>query len=250
MGNRPLNATDPTGLEIICCSGGGDGGGGYCDASYENCDPGCDPVFGCGGGPGGPPPGYPPPPGNPPGNPPPPQRTGGVWPGNETTGLPTGLNISPLQGLGEVLGLLPGLGCGDTSGFVGNGDSSDPGSSFSCAFVSGPPSDISIWKKIKIAAELAAIVAVTTAGGVTKEFLSCNRTSLQPTNAHCEFKCQSKFDVDIGDYAYDWIGMGELTRACGPIVNCPNWVQVNTNHIQLFIGIGLDLGGSVTRCIP
>ena len=114
VGNRPLNATDPTGLEIICCSGGGDGGGGgYCPPEYENCDPGCDPVLGRGGGPGGPPPGYPPPPGNPPGNPPPPQRTGGVWPGNQTPGLPGGLNQSPLS-LSDLLGFTPGwpgLGC-------------------------------------------------------------------------------------------------------------------------------------------
>jgi hypothetical protein len=35
-----------------------------------------------------------------------------VWPGNETLGLPQGLNMSPL-GLGSLLGLAPGTQCGD-----------------------------------------------------------------------------------------------------------------------------------------
>jgi len=50
------------------------------------------------------------------------QRTGGVWPGDQTTGLPPGLNTSPLSTLQSLLGLLPGIACrgmGGGSGFIG-----------------------------------------------------------------------------------------------------------------------------------
>lgn len=43
-------------------------------------------------------------------------NAGGVWPGNETTGLPAGLNQSPLSSLASLLGLLPGTGCGGNGG--------------------------------------------------------------------------------------------------------------------------------------
>jgi hypothetical protein len=45
-------------------------------------------------------------------------RRGGVWPNNETLGLPGGLNAQPLGSLRDLFGLLPNLGCGD---FVGCG---------------------------------------------------------------------------------------------------------------------------------
>ncbi len=128
VGNRPLSNRDPLGTDLeYCdpddpsCGGGGGGGWGYCPPEYENCDP-CDPVFGCGGPPGGGGGGG----GNPGGGGPPPtnpiQSTGGVWPNNETTGLPTGLNQSPLSSLAGLLGLLPGIDCGGMgggSGFIG-----------------------------------------------------------------------------------------------------------------------------------
>jgi RHS repeat-associated protein len=121
VGNRPLAATDPSGLfclEDDCGSGFGGGGGGdpnpcdFGDDPYCGSGP-CDVIFdpfcgtppGGGGGGGG---GWGP---TGPGGAPP-QRTGGVWANNETLGLPTGLNVSPL-GLGSLLGLSPGTGCGD-----------------------------------------------------------------------------------------------------------------------------------------
>ena len=122
VANRATNLTDPLGLLIAYpCFGDGPcvgGGGGGCDPDFDPycCDPIVDPL--CddpgsgGGGPGG---GGNPGDGPGPGPAPPPQRTGGVWPDNETLGLPTGLNTSPL-GAGDLFGLLPSLGCGD-SGF-------------------------------------------------------------------------------------------------------------------------------------
>jgi RHS repeat-associated protein len=116
VGNRPLNAVDSQGLFIEVCDPnldpfcGGGGGGGGCDPVF-GC--GCDPVFGCpcdpnfdptcGGG--GPPPIFWVGPGTP-------LREGGVWPGNETTGLPSGLGASPM-GFGDLLGLSPGTQCPD-----------------------------------------------------------------------------------------------------------------------------------------
>jgi RHS repeat-associated protein len=114
-GNRPLNSIDALGLlRTPClfddCGGGGGGGGPSCDPSDPTCiggcdiffDPFCNPTGGGGGGGGA---------GGGGSQPAPPQRTGGVWPGNETTGLPSGLGTSPLS-VTNLLGLLPGLGCG------------------------------------------------------------------------------------------------------------------------------------------
>jgi RHS repeat-associated protein len=116
VGNRPLSNVDPLGLDLIApCdpdvdpSCGGGGGGGYCPPEFESCDPGCDPELSCGG---------PPPPGGPGGGGPPPpssavggERKGGVWPNNQTLGLPA-ISTSPLS-LGDLLGLSPGTECGD-----------------------------------------------------------------------------------------------------------------------------------------
>jgi RHS repeat-associated protein len=121
VGNRPLGAVDPLGLypfqpggppcdpSVDSCGGGpGSGGCEPDDPSCTPCEPGIDP--GC--GPSGPPRPNPPPP-RPPGGAPGPVtgtlRQGGVWPDNETLGLP-GLDTSPLSS-GDLLELLPGLGC-------------------------------------------------------------------------------------------------------------------------------------------
>ena len=70
----------------LCSPNPGDGGGGGGSGSG-----------GGGGGGGG-------------GSPAPPQRTGGVWPNNETLGLPGGLNAQPFGNLNNFFGLLPNLG--------------------------------------------------------------------------------------------------------------------------------------------
>lgn len=64
VANGPLTFVDPLGLDLAepCflddCGGDGGGGYGYCPPERENCDPGCDPIFGCdpGGYGGGAPP--------------------------------------------------------------------------------------------------------------------------------------------------------------------------------------------------
>jgi RHS repeat-associated protein len=107
VGNRPLQNTDPLGLDdqncspqdLFC----------FCPVDYW-CDPG-----GGGGGGGG---------GNPRGG----GRTGGVWPNNQTLGLPGGLGDSPFN-LGSLLGLSPGTQCGDFTGCDSLG-TSDPFSTF------------------------------------------------------------------------------------------------------------------------
>jgi hypothetical protein len=107
VGNRPLNSSDPLGLFDLPCDWG-------CWDPF----PPCDPEFGCFPGPifppilPGPPGGGPPGGGPPGGGGPPPQRTGGVWPGNRTPGLPGGLGKFPFN-LGDLLGLSPGTQCGD-----------------------------------------------------------------------------------------------------------------------------------------
>jgi RHS repeat-associated protein len=124
VANRPLTATDPLGLfDVPDDFGGGGGGFGPCDAlgilvcgppgSPLPCfadDPNCDlpigPIvppggFGGAGGEGGVAGG---------GAASQPQRKGGVWPGNETLGLPAGLNLKPAT-LADILGLSPGTQC-------------------------------------------------------------------------------------------------------------------------------------------
>jgi hypothetical protein len=81
-----------------------------CGVDDPNCN-GCDPFDpycpgspgggGSGGGGGSAPVGNPPAP---------PQRKGGVWPDNETLGLPRGLNLHPAT-LADLLGLSPGTHC-------------------------------------------------------------------------------------------------------------------------------------------
>jgi RHS repeat-associated protein len=110
VGNRALTGTDSNGLF---------GQGPLCGWDIPcpgPCDPDVDPDC-WGPGPIDP---YPPPGGpipiNPPGLPNRPyQRTGGVWPGNETLGLPSVPNTSPLD-LGNLLSFLPGLSCGGLGG--------------------------------------------------------------------------------------------------------------------------------------
>ena len=105
VANRPLSATDSMGLEL-CGT----------DLPCESCDdPDVPPEEGCLPFPIPiPDPGPAP---DPPSPRPMPQRTGNVWPNNETLGLPGGLNSLPLI-FGDVLGLSPGTQCGD---FVGCG---------------------------------------------------------------------------------------------------------------------------------
>ncbi|MHB8217051.1 MAG: RHS repeat domain-containing protein [Candidatus Sulfotelmatobacter sp.] len=112
VGNRPLNSVDSLGLVTIpgcdpsdpfCGDPDPGPGPSPCDPEIDPfCSPGpiLPPGFGGGGGGGGG--------GNPP---PPPQRTG-VWPGNETTGLPSGLGNSPFD-VGGLLDLSPGTQCGN-----------------------------------------------------------------------------------------------------------------------------------------
>jgi hypothetical protein len=117
VGNRPTNTTDSLGLflddpcdDLIGC-------GPPCDPFF-GCGP-CDPVFRCGCDPSdpscvGPPGPIPRPPiGVPPAEP---KRTGGVWPNNQTLGLPTVPNTSTF-GLENLFSFLPGLNCG-SSGYA------------------------------------------------------------------------------------------------------------------------------------
>lgn len=127
VGNRPLGTTDSLGLFespiLPPCDPFWDGCGGNPPGPcvyYD--DPGC-----YGGGPFlpiPPPPRPQPPTGNPfPSRPD--RRVGGKWPGNETLGLPSGLNLRPL-GLEGLGGLTPGTGCDfGVCASIGNGFSSD-----------------------------------------------------------------------------------------------------------------------------
>ncbi len=124
LANRPTNSVDALGLlegepcniGDIGCGGGGDPG---CDPDSDCCDP----IFGC------PCPdcgiGQPSPPSSPSSPSAPGQRSGGVFPNNETLGLPQGLNLSPLDPR-DLLSLLPGLNCGGTAalGVISSGTSS------------------------------------------------------------------------------------------------------------------------------
>jgi len=116
--NNPVSAMDPTGLvtlpcdpELGCWTGGGGGVPAcdpfedpYCDNGCDTFeDPSCDPFGGSGQGGALPPAGG----GSAPTKP---KRTGGVWPDNETLGLPTGLNLRPMT-LGDLLGLDPNGPC-------------------------------------------------------------------------------------------------------------------------------------------
>jgi RHS repeat-associated protein len=116
VGNRSLSLTDPLGLVEMPCdpwslSCPGDPNPGPCNVSDPSCGGPCyptvslcipDPPGGLGDGGGGGGGGYAA------GT----QRTGGIWPGNQTLGLPGGLNQSPLN-LGSLFGLSPGTQCGD-----------------------------------------------------------------------------------------------------------------------------------------
>jgi RHS repeat-associated protein len=119
VGNRPLNSVDALGLFDPVC-------GLFCPVPCDpSIEPGCTPAGGGGGGEpggagggggggggghGG---------GGGGGQPAPPTFAGGVWPGNDTPGLPSGLNTSPLMSLASLLGLLPGIDCGGMGGGSG-----------------------------------------------------------------------------------------------------------------------------------
>ena len=106
VGDSPLNRIDPSGLFIIVCiEGTTDCQTGDCDVSGDCLPlPIIPPGLGYGGednGVGGEDGGT---------IAPPRQRKGGVWPDNETLGLPGGLNIRPFS-LADLLGLSPGTEC-------------------------------------------------------------------------------------------------------------------------------------------
>lgn len=113
VGNRPMATVDPLGLDdfsnipsdcffnVIICSTSSQDAYDYC-VFVGLCSPNSGQGGqGNGGGGGGGAPASPP------------QRSGGVWPNNETLGLPGGLNAHPLGSLGNLFGLSPNLGCGD-----------------------------------------------------------------------------------------------------------------------------------------
>ena len=118
VGNRPLGAIDTLGLiESKVPIPGGNPPGDPCDpwdvACSDPCEGAldnpypCDPGGGGGGDGGG---GGPSNGGSNGSNRPEPQRRGGVWPNNETLGLPQGLNLHPAT-LADLLGLSPGTQC-------------------------------------------------------------------------------------------------------------------------------------------
>jgi len=233
VGNRPLQSIDSLGLlpdpwcqpdDPFC------GGCDPSDASCGGCDPsdpscgGCDPTVDptCGGPPGGPP-GYPILPAEP-------QPTGGVWPNNETTGLPTGLNTSPLSSLSSLLGLLPGLPCGGGSG----------GSSLIGASSSSPCPEIE-------AAAAAAFLAGSWRHifGIDRQVSHCEGPGNPPTMGVCLFACENR----DGTFASGPIGFGQLRAACGPIPNCPRDILLESVTFWV-LGVGVSLSEKITQCIP
>lgn len=228
VGNRPLSNVDPSGLDEWCDPDDDP----FCECdSFFGC---CDPVFGCGPGPG--PIGGPPPPPRPPSPPSPPEppdqrpRNGGVWPDNETLGLPGGLNIQPLS-LGDLFGLNPNGPCdfgvcvpvGAGNNFLGGGIPGgvtfDPGLLSSIA-------DLSTWF------------------GRETQISQCEGSGRPPVFAHCTYFCESGDNQGV-----EQIGFGRIRAGCGPVINCPRNIQVDETVTYIF-GFGFPSGQKVSTCVP
>jgi RHS repeat-associated protein len=252
VANQPTEFTDPLGLDLICCGGGGGGwGDGYCPPEDATCDPGCDPVFGCGGcdpefGCGGSPGGPSGPPvrgggGN--GNPAP--RRGGVWPNNETLGLPGGLNAHPFGNIRDFFGLLPNIGCGD---FVG------------CGTVAGTWADSLV----------AATGGAGTANNPYSFYVLVLAAAIQaanngsPTRAHCAARALSKNALSLTTDALGFIPGESLANTVFQLgVGITGTVNSAINrdvagslggiagiHVAAFAPFAKEAGWSIAKSVP
>jgi RHS repeat-associated protein len=248
--NSPLTSTDADGRIIINCDPDDpfcpgpiplppcdpDGGcfcdpviGCGCDPSDPVCDPGGGPGGGGGGGGGGTNPGTG-------GH----QRTGGVWPGNETTGLPNGLNTSPLSSLDGVLGLMPGINCGG-GGLSGSGFGfTAPTSNNPCPF---PPILIS-----DIAVAPLATDNSQQQNPNSPDYIVFNCFSLIPqvrSFGGCTYACEG-VTIPDGEPAVGLAHFSARTLApyCLPGIMCPRRLILETNE-------GLNIsGGHILACVP
>lgn len=197
VSNRPLAAIDPMGLDdisdpgvwlpsdcffnITTCAADSEEAYEYCvfiGLCSGNSDSGGNGSGGAGGGPA---------------NPSSSQGGGGLWPDNETLGLPSGLNIKPL-GIGDLFGLSPNLNCGD---FVGCG-SLGP---FENGFTSGLPCQVAcaedqqLKKLFTLFATISAQIVVTAEKILPKPRIRCTYTgefsepSLDPNFKLCSYSC-------------------------------------------------------------
>jgi RHS repeat-associated protein len=221
VGNRPLNTTDPEGLDVPPRPCG-------IDLPCDYCDPDVDPWQCTAPPPPGP---IPLPPPEPPG---PRQRVGGVWPGNETLGLPQGLSASPLDS-DSLLGFLPGLNCG--------------GGALGLGFTTPTPTDQPSINPCPVLVILIPPVlgqsdsnqSSLKKGGVYH--YTCTSSVSTPLFGVCLYLC-----VAPGTSA--WYGgeaqltISKIRRACpGPTNHCPYIVEITSNDPNL------DLDVQVESCI-
>jgi RHS repeat-associated protein len=195
--NMPTSLTDPLGL--------------VCDAG-----PGCGCDHGQGDRSGGSP-----------------SRAGGVWPGNETLGLPQGLNSDPID-LNFLLTLVPGLNCPGTgaNGFVA-GSTYGSGDSGLCL----PRLVVSLPISIAGAAHFAALPV---SAFFVKECL-CYRNDELPEIGHCSYECRC---TDNDNYIW-YPSVKDLTDSCHrKITRCPSIVVQEGLELPGFGGVT-----SVTKCI-
>ena len=190
VGNRPLSATDPLGLVLLECNPDWDPD---CMGPGEPGDPCvsdpilCSPL---------PPPIIPPP--------------IGVWPGNETLGLPQGLNTPPL-GLDDLLTLSPGINCGIfTSGFVATQSQT-----------AGIPCTVS-----SVDQPMPILGSIFPKFGPATVTARCTNMTNKPTDGECLFSCvDSAIPPEFEGRLLMSVSM--LETKCGPIVACPRTISVS-----------------------
>lgn len=221
VGNRPLNSTDPLGLDCTLVGADGyllgdeeicaylpdddDGGGGW----------GPIEIAGVGGGGGG----------------------GGFSPGDEAPGTASVLNTSPF-GLDDLLGLLPGLGCG-VSPSIGFTSGNPPISGPPCAATPSPD-------------QTPILAAFETK---VKDF-KCTQApdSDLPTGGFCKYICSSQ----EGNGQPSKTGAGatvpwkDILAKCGPRAACPIDVGIRMRLFCVIDDYCLGLGGkgALKWCAP
>jgi RHS repeat-associated protein len=218
VNNNPLSYIDPTGLDLVSCDpefgadcGGGGGGGPWiCPAEFENCDPNCDPVFGC----GGPPPTGPPTFGGPPPNNGGPNGGGthGPWPGNETTGLPQ-LPTQPLS-LGDLLGLTPGCDFGVCNP-VGNGFAPAGALALPCIAQPEACAAILIGTYVIVVYGPQIIQTVKNITQTTADAVECAREWEQAREFCAELMSQGNPPAGVWGGSFDKCVRGQVSERCG-----------------------------------
>lgn len=147
-----------------------------------------------------------------------------MWPNNETIGLPSGLNTSPLSADG-LISFLPGLNCGGTGGASTFGSGSAP--SASCLLVVVP-----------VVTALAQVLPQSSTSGPYR--CTCEGINVQPITGLCLTQCEC---TDTLPDRFVEFSMKTLRAKCNATLSCPRRITATEFREKLsFLGITIDQG--------